>query len=45
MDDDILPEDNAYFCSGECSCDHEPEQHGWGECEVEGCKCKANWEY
>jgi len=34
-----------------CTCDHEPEEHGWGEksdcgggCEVEGCDCEGGWE-
>jgi len=27
----------------DCTCDHEPEKHTWGSCEVEGCKCKGGW--
>ncbi len=37
------PEDHAYLT--DCTCEHEPEQHGWGECEVEGCDCDGHWEY
>jgi len=29
---------------GPCTCDHEPEDHGWGKCDVEGCDCEAGWE-
>ncbi len=45
MDDDVLPEDRAYFNSGDCNCDHDAEQHSWGGCVEDGCKCPANWEY
>lgn len=27
-----------------CTCDHDPEEHGWGECNVEGCDCEGGWE-
>jgi len=27
-----------------CTCDHEPDEHGWGECDVEGCDCEGGWE-
>lgn len=43
IDDYVCPEDLAY-CA-ECTCDHEPEQHGWLSCEVEGCACEGHWEY
>lgn len=43
-DDWDCPEDHAYFNSADCTCDHEPEEHGWGECNVEGCDCEAGWE-
>ncbi len=29
---------------GECTCDHEWEHHGWGECRQESCPCEAGWE-
>lgn len=41
-DDWICPEDNATF--QDCTCEHEPEQHGWGSCDVEGCPCEGSWE-
>ena len=28
----------------DCTCEHEPGQHGWGHCEVEGCECEGGWE-
>ncbi len=37
------PEDHAYFIG--CTCDHEPEEHGWAGCEADGCPCEGNWEY
>lgn len=37
------PEDHAYLA--ECTCEHEPERHGWSECKVEGCNCVGHWEY
>jgi hypothetical protein len=40
-DNDVLPEDLAHM--EDCTCDHEPEQHGWGNCEVEGCNCEGGW--
>lgn len=36
-------EEHIYFV-GPCSCDHEPGEHGWGQCDVEGCECNAGWE-
>jgi hypothetical protein len=45
MDDiDDFPEDHAYF-EGPCTCTHEPEEHGYIGCEVDGCECNAHWEY
>jgi hypothetical protein len=34
----------TYF-SGECTCGHEMQDHGWGHCGWEGCECQAGWEY
>lgn len=47
IDDDSF-EYHAYFY-GECTCEHEPEDHSWGGCEevgteTEGCPCEAGWE-
>lgn len=33
----------AYF-TGECTCDHEDEEHGWGSCGEDDCECEAGWE-
>lgn len=41
-DDDDDVEYGAYFIG--CTCEHEPEDHGWGECEVDGCDCEGGWE-
>ena len=27
-----------------CTCKHDPDEHGWGECDVEGCPCEGGWE-
>lgn len=35
-------EEYTYFV--DCTCEHEPEQHGWGCCEVDGCECQGGWE-
>lgn len=35
-------EESAYFCG--CTCTHDPDQHGWGECLVEDCECEGGWE-
>jgi len=42
-DDDMFEEYPVYFV-GPCTCDHELEQHGWGECNVATCECEAGWE-
>ncbi len=42
MDDEY--EIMASFNHGKCTCEHEPEEHGWINCDVEGCDCDANWE-
>lgn len=45
MDDEdseeLLPEDLVHI--EDCTCDHEDDQHGWGECNVEGCPCEGGW--
>lgn len=52
-DDDYI-EINPIF-EGTCTCEHEPEQHGWGSCDVVfqpggtagqmllECQCEAGW--
>lgn len=32
----------AYFT--DCTCEHEPGEHGWGSCDVDGCLCEGGWE-
>lgn len=27
-----------------CTCDHDPDEHGWGSCEAKGCNCEGGWE-
>lgn len=29
---------------GTCTCEHDPAEHGWGECGVGDCECAAGWE-
>jgi hypothetical protein len=48
MSDDEDWEEHPYF-TGECTCDHDREEHGWGSCDVEigegeYCPCEAGWE-
>jgi hypothetical protein len=26
-----------------CTCEHTGAEHGWGTCEVEGCRCRGGW--
>jgi hypothetical protein len=26
-----------------CTCEHSGAEHGWGKCDVEGCRCKGGW--
>ena len=40
MDEDW--EEHATFLG--CTCDHAEDEHGWGECLVEGCLCLGGWE-
>jgi hypothetical protein len=43
MSDEDRPEETASFV-GPCTCDHEPDEHGWGSCDVDDCDCEAGWE-
>jgi hypothetical protein len=27
-----------------CDCDHQPEEHSWGGCMMDGCDCDGAWE-
>lgn len=40
-EEELLPEDQAHMEG--CTCDHDPEQHTWGSCEVEDCPCEGGW--
>lgn len=42
--DGDLPEDHVYF-AGECTCEHDEDEHGWGWCAADDCQCEAGWEY
>lgn len=42
-DDEVELEPSASFV-GTCTCDHPPEEHSWGSCDVDGCECEAGWE-
>ena len=46
-----MEDDNEWDCQedsvsfvGPCTCEHEPEEHGWIGCNVEGCDCEAHFE-
>jgi hypothetical protein len=41
-DDPDYYEEQTYFVG--CTCEHDPEQHGWGSCDVEDCACEGGWE-
>jgi hypothetical protein len=49
VSDDVSDEDMEYIPSfeGECTCEHERDQHSWGDCgAVEDgitCSCAAGW--
>lgn len=32
----------TYFV--DCTCEHYQEDHGWGNCDIEGCPCEGGWE-
>lgn len=47
MSDDTnedMYEPQAYFTDGLCTCPHDPPEHGWVDCEAEGCACCGHWE-
>ncbi len=45
-----MNDDDEYVCWKEpvffvgCTCDHDPNEHSWGECDVEGCGCEGGWQ-
>jgi len=38
----VIPEDYPTF--HDCTCEHEADEHGWYECNVEDCTCNGHWE-
>lgn len=44
MDEDDESEWGEHPSFFGCTCDHEPEQHGWGSCNVDDCECDGGWE-
>lgn len=36
-------EEHATFV-GPCTCKHEMDEHGWGDCSADNCGCEAGWE-
>lgn len=42
-EDDIDGEEYPIYFEGPCTCEHEPDEHGWGGCEQYGCQCEAGW--
>lgn len=41
-DDCEMGEVGGGFC--DCTCEHRPEDHGYGACNIEGCECEGGWE-
>lgn len=37
-------EDDECACFVGCTCEHDPDRHGWGSCDVPGCPCEGGWE-
>ena len=33
----------SYFETSSCTCEHEPGDHSWNKCVVEGCTCQGHW--
>lgn len=42
--DDHEEDDYEPYFTGECTCEHLPDEHGWIGCNAEGCTCEACWE-
>lgn len=47
-DEDLEWDEQTYY-TGECTCEHEDTDHGWGSCDQplpDGavCLCEAGWE-
>jgi len=37
-------DDYAPYFAGDCTCTHDPDEHGAGSCGVLNCNCEAGWE-
>jgi hypothetical protein len=37
------PEEYQTYFEGPCTCEHEQDDHGWGECGEDDCPCRAGW--
>lgn len=42
MSSDEYDYGDATYFEG-CTCKHEPDEHGWGECNVDNCPCEGGW--
>ncbi len=40
--DDEYNEEQINFVN--CTCDHDQENHGWQNCNIENCDCQGHWE-
>jgi hypothetical protein len=44
QDEDLDEEQYFYYqIFTDCTCFHESDEHGWSECNVEGCTCEGGW--
>lgn len=41
-DDGEWPDEQVYFV--DCTCEHDPDEHTWGHCAADECKCEGGWE-
>lgn len=44
MDDEADVWEERPTFQGECTCEHDRDEHTWGACDVDGCPCEAGWE-
>ena len=42
LDDEAEWDESASFV--DCTCEHDPGEHGWGRCDVDGCLCEGGWQ-
>jgi hypothetical protein len=41
-DEEVEYEEQPWFVG--CTCDHDPDEHTWGSCAIDGCPCEGGWE-